>query len=185
MTASLYLFPSQPSIVDTAIVIKKLQQMNVIAETFVEEKYLLGNEFMHLITFAGCSPYLKLEPNSNSDTEFCHFSYYEQASNHKLLISHTQARPRCPNCNKTIPQWKEHIKEWESNPLSMVQCQACKKENTAFDLNWKRYAAKGGFLLQFHNIFPGEAIPSDHLLAELSLITNTKWQFSWADSFNF
>lgn len=186
MSSSLYLYPEnwQYEIAPDTDYIEVLKKLNIIDTTLDNNRYLLSDGFFQQIIFAGCSPHIKLHPAHDSDLDFCHLSINAPSKQVKLMVSQTHSRPRCSGCGQPVANWKNLQDDWQQNPLTSISCQRCQKNQAALELNWKQYAVIARQSLQFHHIYPGEAVPSDRLLNDLVRATSKKWLFGWADSFN-
>jgi len=40
----------------------------------------------------------------------------------------------------------------------------------------------GRLLVEIHNVFPGEAVPGDQLMARLREVSGCEWDYGWAGS---
>ncbi len=183
MNASLYLFPAEAFAAppDLSMVQHVLRQLGVTGQALEEHRFLVGEHFFRHITFAGCSPSMHLQPPQAGSLEFTHISV-NSLSEPRLTTTRLHARPRCPHCRQRLQHWKSNIDDWQRHPDNTYVCATCEQPSSIAALNWGRYAACGRLLIEIHQVFPGEAMPGDILIAELEKVTATEWRFAWADS---
>jgi len=183
MNTSLYLFPTEAIATVPAIsaVSKCLQQLKILGSAFAEYHFLVGNNFFQHIIFAGCSPAMQLKPNPTNDSNFTHISWLISSGDPRLLIANRDARPRCPSCNHKLSNWKTNVLDWIAHPTQSYTCEKCHQSCSVTSLNWRHYAAYGSLLVQIHQVFPGEAVPSEQLVNALQDATEATWTYAWAD----
>jgi hypothetical protein len=155
-----YLLPENP----TAI-FSKLHEIGLISTPLPNDQgYLLGEAFMRLITFMGCSPYIRLEPDE-SDEPFCHLLLDGPHPRPKLLVGKNSVPPRCENCRRRLGEWQTIFKTWQDKPQGwQFNCPHCGHSQDPATYDFKQSAGCGRFLLFVENIFPQEAIPAQSLL---------------------
>jgi len=138
--------------------------------------YLTGDRFLQLVTFMGCSPYLKIYPEHDEDTNYCSV-YIPDAPQAVEFITSTQAkRPFCPDCRKALDI---NIKTLAAD--KRLVCPHCHKEFQANELDWRRNAGFINFAITISQVFPKEAIPTDKFLSWLATITKRKWKYFYTD----
>lgn len=184
MNGSLYLFPADAFVnpPELSIVLDVLTKTGLTGEALDEYRFLAGDGFFRHVTFAGCSPSLQLEPPEDGSGNFTHISLSGPFPQPRLVITRHHSRPRCPHCGQRLDDWKSKIMDWQENPAEEYLCTRCNQSSTAAMLNWRRYAACGRLLVEIHQVFPGEAVPGDNLMAELEKTTGCEWRYAWADS---
>jgi thiol-disulfide isomerase/thioredoxin len=142
-------------------------------------RFRLGERFMQLVTFMGCSPYIRLEPSSENQS----FNYLWIDENHSrpiFLQGRNTTPPRCGNCRKRIPGWEKLMQEWAVNSLSyQAACPHCGQLQNPAYYDWRQTAGIGRCFVMLENIFPQEAIPSNELLSCLREIDpdNKTWHY--------
>lgn len=141
--------------------------------------YLLGDRFMQLVSFMGCSPFIHLEPTTD-DTPFCHLSVDGPYPQPVFLRGRNTGSPSCESCRKRIPKWEASIEQWQKNPRDFqASCPHCGHQQSPSTYNWRQSAGSGRLFLCIENIFPNEAIPSPELLNSLesSDMTTNPWRY--------
>lgn len=184
MNGSLYLFPADafanpPA---TLMVLGVLKENKLLGRSLGKQRYLVGDGFFSHISFAGCSPSMKLDPPRDDNGDFTHISLAGPFTRPRLVATKHHSRPRCPHCGQRVGEWKSLITNWQEDPAAAYLCTKCSHTSTAAALDWRRYAACGRLLVEIHQVFPGEAVPSDGLMAVLEKVTGIDWLFAWADS---
>lgn len=179
MNGSLYLFPSDPDrVCDPGAIQTTLLALEVIGAPLpgdaAADLFSAGGRFARHVVFAGCSPYLRFEPEHPNDCDFCHVALhgpFEQPH----LVTGTNVKPRCPHCRARLADWRERVEK--EAPLA---CSGCGKPLRAIDMDWRQHAATGRVLVEIRNVFPGEASPSDRLMGELEAGSGLPWRYAWA-----
>lgn len=135
--------------------------------------WAMGENFLHLLTFMGCSPHVRLEPLHSTDTDFCHLTLHQYPQT-QLLFNPLSKTCRCRSCGKPVAT------DWAAfNPQAdFWDCPFCGEHHAALqDLRWRN---DGGCARQFcevHGIYPGEAQPVAHLLQSLKDFSGTDWHY--------
>ena len=119
------------------------------------------------ITFLGCSPYLKTQPESPEDEDYCAIIIPRKTSIPELLIN-TQgyaqkySLPRCPYCKKQAAD------NFTLDNTNEIKCMHCHETVPVAELDWKKLGGIVNFRIEVTKIFPNEAIPTEQLLARLN-----------------
>ncbi|MCG8487158.1 MAG: hypothetical protein MI756_06785 [Chromatiales bacterium] len=166
-TGRLVLTPQDPYFVpkNPTDLFDALRDIGLIASPLeAEQGYLLGEAFMQLITFMGCSPFIRLEPDESGEP-FCHLRVDGPHSEPILLTGKNSLPPRCEACRK-------RISDWPIEPRQLAECPHCGHHQDPASYDFKQSAGFGRFLLKIENIFPQEAIPSPRLLEVLQQASN-------------
>jgi hypothetical protein len=132
---------------------------------------LLGEQFLSLITFMGCSPFVRLEPDSPDDAGHCHLTLVGPLPEPILRQGQNSRPPLCGNCRKPIPEWRHY------KPEDALKCPRCGTANPADRLDWKHNTGIARLFIEIHNIFPGEAIPTPKLINALGSLTSSEWDY--------
>ena len=182
----LILHPAPPTAIpaSNAELIKELRDIGFVSsawEATPDKRYLAGARFLQLVTFLGCSPYVPLQPPADGSLNFCHVSLSGPWNSVRFIAGSTSASPRCPDCRRKNPAWKQMIEAWQKDRASYRwTCPACGATSEVASLNWRQGAGFGRFFLEIQNIFPGEAVPGDELLRTLAASTDTPWIYFYA-----
>jgi DNA-directed RNA polymerase subunit RPC12/RpoP len=158
---------STPVVTETE---RRLQELGLIGPPYAGEQpgFLVGEHFLRLVTFMGCSPYLQLEPPVDGSDRFCHIRLLGPYPYPRLLRGSNTRPPRCPGCRKRIEGWQEKVTLLEANAGgSTIECPHCSRHSTPLELEWQRNAGVSRFFIQITEVFPGEAVPVPALLEQL------------------
>ncbi|MEN8168537.1 MAG: hypothetical protein ABFR65_13810 [Pseudomonadota bacterium] len=171
-TGRLVLTPQDPFYLPTRLdaILERLHEIRFRGEP-VEgmngRHYLLGERFMQLVSFLGCSPFIQLEPSHDGEP-FCHLIIDGPHPQAIFLRGKNTTQPSCENCRKRIPQWQPLIDQWLAAPDTfLASCPHCGHQQNPASYNWRQSAGSGRLFLFVENIFPNEAIPSPELLRAL------------------
>lgn len=159
-----------------------LQACGLLGAPLAENRFLAGEEFFRFITFAGCSPYLQLEPPPGGGLDFCHLSLHQDEYPPVLRIAPQRSRPRCPACRQAVAGWTGLLDAWQHDPLVDWHCDHCGNSVPVAELDWRRYGLAARQRVEIHQVHAGEALPGDNLLALLSEETDRSWDYAWAAS---
>jgi len=148
--------------------------------------YCAGENFLHLLSFLGCSPSVALEPPLDQEAPddaakaFCHVHLGVPQSRVQFL-SDPGTVPRCPRCRQRIEQWRDVITTWQQAPEDYSwQCPGCGHEMCPRQLDWRQGAGFGRLFIEIWGIHPHEAVPGDRLLAALRRVSGGEWCFFYA-----
>ena len=157
-----------------------LLEMGLIGKPWGEasqQRYLIGDRFLQLVTFLGCAPAIELAPPGNGETAFCHVGISRFYPSARFLADVQVTLPRCPHCRKRFEDWQSAIQQWQANPAYQAPCPACQKYVSPSELDWRQSAGIGRFFISIFNIYPREAIPTESLLHALAQATHQSWDY--------
>lgn len=143
----------------------QLREIGLIGQRFGHWRhvFLAGNRFLQLVTFLGCSPYLRLEPEGDDDTGFCRISFIGPFARPRLIHGSNTRPPRCPHCGARMSLWRESL----ASDDTVISCPHCNEDSPVERLDWRRNAGSGRFFLQLSEVFPGEAVPLPAMMEHL------------------
>jgi hypothetical protein len=171
MTTGSLIFRAPPgSVPDASLMERLLLKIGMIGPAYAGKElgFLVGEHFLQLVTFMGCSPYLQLEPPVDGSSRFCHIHLLGPYPHPRLLHGANTRPPRCPGCRKRIAGWQEKLTRWERNPAEAnIECPHCRRHSTPLELDWQRNAGVSRFFIRITEVFPGEAVPVPALLEQL------------------
>ena len=138
-----------------------------------QQSFAAGEQFLQLITFMGCSPHIRLEPQDEHDSGYC-FVRLVSFDTPQLRVSAHARPPRCQACAKPVAEaWPE---EYASH--GAVTCPHCRhRHQQPRQLRWRNDSGMGRVFIEIHNIFPGEAQPVAALLRQLQEIDGSPWRY--------
>jgi len=171
----LILYPRETSSAPPTVelLIKLLQELKLIGRPIDSEinSFLPGDSFLQLISFVGCSPNICLAPQTDTKSDFSSVTIRGPFQRPQLVRDRNCRPPRCPGCNKPIPDWEKSFNS------ALLNCKRCGTESGAEDINWGRYAGYSRMFIEINNVFPGEATPVDLLFNQLKRETGVTWQY--------
>ena len=138
--------------------------------------YLVGEKFLDMIAFMGCSPDIKLEPDGD-DQSYCYIQIKHAPAIEFRHGEHSHA-PRCPTCRQPVEDWQSRVQLWlEAETKDPWKCSACQQLAAPWEYNWRKSAGFGRSFIEIRNIFPKEALPQSLLLDTLQSHYGIKWQY--------
>jgi hypothetical protein len=170
-----YLRPEEP-----ARILALLREIGFVGDRLSdgEDRYLMGDNFMQLVTFMGCSPYIRLTPDE-PEQPFCHLVIDGPSERPRLLRGRNTSPPRCALCRKRLNDWQTTFEAWQQEaPRWQAPCPHCGHLQDPATYDFRQSAGCGSLFLYVENIFPQEAIPSPALLHQLKTTTdNQPWRY--------
>ena len=133
--------------------------------------YRAGARFLQLVTFLGCSPYLRFDPAAEGDGDFCHLALVGPFATPRLQYAANTRPPRCPRCGRLLEGWREF------SDSGTIPCPACDTVHPPHLLEWGKSGGSGRLFIEIRNIFPGEAVPGEELLQELRDLGCGEWGY--------
>jgi len=166
--------------INTGHLIQALRDTGFMAEPLAvpdgTQAWLIGDRFLQLLTFMGCSPHIEVSPPADGSFDFCYVRLSGPHSNIQLRTARNTAPPRCPACRYRIADWKALLKV-HPYPGNLYCCTQCETQSHWYDLDWRQSAGSGRLFLEVTQIFPSEVIPGDELLALLRSVTKIPWRY--------
>lgn len=164
---------------DLQTVIDALSHIGLLGEAEQQNgTYLLGDEFLRLITFMGCSPSIKLSPAEGE--QYCAL-HINPASDSVRCLGYTDfIKPQCPACKQTITQWKNDPIWFDGSATKTCELCGVKKPVQAF--RWRKEAGFGRFSFHIRFIHPHEVVPSDIIFQALQQATDFSWTYFYANN---
>jgi Zn ribbon nucleic-acid-binding protein len=145
--------------------------------------YPVGEQFLQLVTFLGCSPAIELDPprdpqelvEASAAGRFCHV-FITSRGQLQFRGDNQTRTPRCPRCRSPEPHWKARLQTWqEGKHVPEWNCQACGYSGRLSDLVFRKSAGFGRTFLEIRGIYPSEAVPGPDLLDTLAALTGSPW----------
>jgi hypothetical protein len=179
MNGSLYLSPkSATGTPELHAVSACLSELHLCGPLLIEapdkQVFSAGDGFARHVVYAGCSPHLRFEPSGPHDRDFCHLALLGPYPSPVLITGENTVKPRCPRCRARLVEWQGLAR------ARRATCPECGNQSAPWELDWRQHAAAGRFFIELRNVFPGEASPSDRLLASLREHTGMEWEYAWA-----
>ncbi|MES9857586.1 MAG: hypothetical protein ABW166_13420 [Sedimenticola sp.] len=166
---NLVLHPADPTAAPPADALTQLMAgMGLIGNLQPGEDhvYFTGERFLQLITFLGCSPFVRMEPKDEDDIDYCHIRLLPTSPSPQLLFDKNTRPPRCPHCNKGDGDWLSHF---SAEPMATAwKCPGCGQPLTQAQFKWRHQAGYSRLFVVIPGIFPNEAVPLPELLNKLA-----------------
>lgn len=161
----LHLYPTDThSFFDCNVLNEILSDLKFIGKPISSQpitRYEVGDNFLSLLTFMGCSPNIELDPNKGKP--FCYVEI--EKSDSPVFLAGKNLKPaKCPYCKNTLKQ---------------PSCTTCNKHIEPKSLNWRKTAFISSIWITVGNIYELEAIPNDALLMALEKQTGVKWKVAY------
>ncbi len=173
----LYSNSAESPLTEIGTIINSLQEMGLLGQPIYpgKDRFLTGERFLQLISFVGCSTNVCLAPKTDQDTGYCHLIIKGPFSQPRLFWGKNKRPPRCPACKETISDREDNIDNWT------IRCSKCGNTTKLEDINWGRQAGYGHIFIEISNVFSGEARPVHDLLVNLGQLTDSKWDYFFAE----
>ncbi|MES9844465.1 MAG: hypothetical protein ABW162_13635 [Candidatus Sedimenticola sp. PURPLELP] len=162
---------------DLDVFARGLYEIGLIGDPInsAERTFQAGERFLQLITFLGCSPYVRFEPDNDQDADFCYIRLSGPYHELRLRKGSNTQRPGCPNCRRKISDADSMIENWLESGQACT-CPLCGADFDAPELRWRQSAGFGRFFVEVNSVFPSEAIPSAELMKHLKG-NNGEWEY--------
>jgi hypothetical protein len=164
---------------DAQRVTELLLQIGLIGSAIdgMQNSYSAGETFLQLITFMGCSPHIRFEPEYDQDKGYCYVTM-TACETLQIRMSEHARPPRCCACKKPVGKgWQTAVLQGE-----LITCPHCQQQQRPDQLSWRNDSGMGRFFIEIHNIFPGEAQPVPRLLQQLQSIDASQWRYFYLHS---
>lgn len=160
---------------------QQLQNLGLLGESLLlhgEHCYRLGERFYQWLTFMGCAPALKLEPDGPGDEKFCHFRFCE-STHAEFRYLRPEVKGRCPHCRKPGTTAGKIYREYFLQHRDW-SCPYCQRTLSPEDICWKHEAGISRMSIDLVDVHPHEVVPTDSLLNELASLTDRNWRYFYA-----
>ena len=139
--------------------------------------YETGDDFLHLITFLGCSPTLFANDDSDELKTFISITQH-----YTIQFGNSSPIPpaRCPHCKKTDKNWPDYFQHWSTDNSTTENCPHCKQDFNFAQMKWKKNGGYGQLFIQIHGIQEQLAVPNQSFIDKLESLTNTNWEYFFA-----
>lgn len=173
-SASLVIHPEDPDWYpeNPEAVTQALQALGLAAEEIEGEanSYLVGEKFLDLVAFMGCSPSISFTPGEDS-SRFTFIRVTTSPDRITALTGQHSFAPHCPACKKPVTDWRESLSD------NALPCTNCGAVSPPWLYNWRRSAGFARCFIEITDIYPKEAIPQDALLSSLENINQGAWKY--------
>jgi len=136
--------------------------------------FAVGERFLQLVIFAGCSVQIQLSPMG--DSPFCHIRFTGPFRRPVFLSGRNTRPPRCRNCRGRLRNWQAALFDRGNAGPEQIICPACGETNPPWSYDWTEQAGFGRLFIRIEEVFPGEAIPTSALMGLLEAASGCKWR---------
>ncbi len=139
------------------------------------DAYAAGPGFLELVAFTGCAVQVAVTPDVGGDRPFCHIRVVGPWAEPRLLCGRNTRPPRCPACRAQLRDWRYALGA-TPRATGPLPCPACGGPAAASAWDWKDTGGWARLSVWIEEVFPGEATPTDALMALLGEATGTPWR---------
>ena len=176
-------------VVDTTTLVIALRSIGLLGVPACYDlpgAFRVGEQFLQLVSFLGCSPAIELEPPLDPEEcarvcasgKLCHVRIPVPDQRIRFRGDSRLPTPRCPHCRKAIEFWPELLARWRSEPqASDWECRICSYQGRLFDLNFRQRGAFARCFVDIWGIHPAEAVPDESLLSSLAGLSGGEWKY--------
>ena len=176
-TGRLVLSPQDPFLLpDRTLLTASLTEARFLGSPLVgcDAAFAVGERFLQLVTFAGCSVRIELSPDA--DAPFCYIRFTGPFERPTFLSGRNTRPPRCPHCRTPWRDWKHALLDQKIAGATQIPCPACGQASPPWAYDWKQKAGFGRQFVQVEEVFPGEAAPTPGLMDLLEGSSGYEWQ---------
>lgn len=190
MACQLVLYPADPDCPRPApaLLERRLQALGLIGPAFTcagATAYPVGERFLQLVTFLGCSPAIELELPADEPARtlacesgrVCHVRLVQTTDGLRFRADARLPAPRCPGCRQPVSDWPARLADWQRDPAhSSWCCGSCGYRGRLYDLNFRKHGGFGHTFIEIHGIHPAEAVPVSALPGALRELSGCDWK---------
>jgi hypothetical protein len=160
----------------TALLTNALQEGGFIGDALSGryERFAVGERFLQMIIFAGCSTHLDLSPRDGDD-RYCHIRISGPFEKPRFLWGSNTRPPRCPRCRTPLRDWRDRLTNRKGATPERLTCPACGEPSSPDAYDWKRQAGFGRLFVQVEEVFPEEGVPTVALMKLLERTAKCCW----------
>jgi hypothetical protein len=139
-----------------------------------QERYPVGEQFLKLVNFLGCSPSVVLDPGQAETGQTACFLRQHLCADVRFLAAGARPRARCPGCREPAAGIATGAYD------APFTCGRCGETMPVNALDWRQSAGFGRYFLEIGEVYPHEALPSDKLLSTLQDFSGSGWRYFYA-----
>lgn len=177
-TGRLILSPQDPnSAPEPGELIRTLRSAGFLGGTLETDadRFLVGEEFLQLVTFAGCAVQVDVSPRGTDDKPFCHIRIAGPYTTPRAMLGSNTRPPRCPTCRTPLRNWRTVLGPSLAAATASL-CPACATSAPLCAWDWKESGGFARLAIWIEEVFPGEAAPTDALMQLLSSTCGDPWR---------
>lgn len=180
----LILFPSQSDYaVDQQQLVTFLREQHLLGSEIEPQYYEIGEQFLSLICFLGCSPFIELAPQHKQT--FCYVQLPETEEQPRFIAGKNVKVPRCLSCKAVFSELPAQLNSLlgdvddKCDVLAERTCPACGETFYPAKRNWRKSAVFARTVIVIGNIYESEAVPDATLMDALQASTGVAWQYAY------
>ena len=164
---------------DVPGVINVLSRIGLLGEPDLpDNRFLVGNEFLSLVSFMGCSPSIRLNPAEGDN--YCYVQINPVSDSVRCLGYTSFISPQCPACKQKITHWKNDPIWFDGSTTKT--CELCGAEKPVQSFRWRKEAGFGRFSVHISYIHPHEVVPAESIFQALEQATDFSWVYFYANN---
>lgn len=162
---------------ERAPLIATLMRAGLIARALDADQraFAVGAAFLDWVSFTGCAVAIEREPAPGRP--FCHVRLPPATDRPRLHRGRNTRPPCCPGCRARLDDWASALARLEPRQDTGLRCPACGEARPPWDWDWRQHGGYARRVIEIEEVFPGEAVPSDGLLALLGESSGLPWCF--------
>lgn len=178
----LILFPVDPDFAaDHESLVSLLREHAVLGDEIELHYYEIGEQFLSLICFLGCSPFIELAPQH--EQAFCYVHVPDTELRPRFIAGKNVKVPRCLSCKTSLTDLPAQLLSESANVngdvLAERACPACGEAFNPAQRNWRKSAVFTRSCVVIGNIHESEAVPDAALLDALQVATGIAWHYAY------
>ena len=151
--------------------------LNAESDCDEDYRYKVGEEFLSLICFMGCSPNIEMEPQE--DSPFCYVEISSETNAMRLVAGDNLKKINCPHCKKPQLALANKLLNSDAEALFSQHCTVCKELIDPSKINWRKSAFVASSWVLLGNIYESEAVPDEKLLLALEQASACEWRYAY------
>lgn len=170
-----------PSRTEFIAMLQREGVVGVSAAGAVADRYFIGDAFLQLFSFMGCSPNIEFEPSDPAQPNWQEFVFIQICQEQQQpiwLVERGLAKPACPHCQRRSRDWLPQLNEEDQS----LQCPHCQHTAGACEWRWYDAGACARQFISIVNVYPKESIPTDTLLSLLQERTGVPWHYFYLNA---
>jgi hypothetical protein len=173
---SLLLYPNDPNFsLPQQQLIQLLNKINLLGKAETEQRFLVGERFLSLFCFMGCSPHIELYPQEHNQP-YCYIEVAKTHAKTQCVISQSAKIPLCPHCKQALAPM---VQQLQQRCVDKISCPHCAKTLIPQQLNWRKTAFFAKTHIVIGNIYEAEALPDQQFLDYLEDKTQVIWKYAY------
>jgi hypothetical protein len=142
----------------------------------------VGEQFLHYLTFMGCSPSVELTPPTDGSLDFRHIHFSEITPETRFRCASQNVFARYPQCRKRISNWTQAVSIWSKDSSAVnFTCDKCPEQVSLYQLGERHTVGFARMFIDIYSIYTQEGIPTDQFLFLLETQAGAQWDYLFSD----